>query len=60
MVWARATSLGVGIWVTETANANSAPPTTAPSKPRVTIPPNKRHLTLDFFLGLLCGGRGVG
>ena len=60
MVCARATSLGVGIWVTETANAKSAPPTTAASKPSVTTLPNNRHLTLDFFLGLLCGGRGVG
>jgi hypothetical protein len=60
VVWARATCLGVGIWVTETANAKSAPPTTAASNPIVTTLPNKRHLTFDFFLGLLCGGRGIG
>ena len=60
MVCARATSLGVGICVTETANAKSAPPKSVPRNPKVTTLPNRRHLTLVFLLGLLRGGRGGG
>ena len=60
MVCARATSLGVGICVTATANAKSAPPKIVPSKPKVTTLPIKRHLALIFLLGLLRGGRGGG
>ena len=44
----------------ETAKARSDPPTTAVNKPTVTIQLNKRHLTFDFFLDFVRGGREIG